>query len=99
MEALNEELANKTANNYACSNCWGDLEIMPDLRENGMYFVTCQKCKEETKGYVTKYFVHKQRVNSEFELRDATRLLQKLEILPNPRKGMTRENLIKQLGY
>jgi predicted amidophosphoribosyltransferase len=99
MEALNQELATKTVKNYCCSNCWGELEIAPDLRENGMYFVICPKCQEETKGYVTKYFANQRRNESEFEKRDAVRLLQKLDILPNPRKNMTREDLLKQLGY
>ena len=99
MDSLNAELARKTVKNYCCSNCWGDLETTPDLRQNDMYFVICQKCQDETKGYVTKYFANQRRNESEFEKRDATRLLQKLDILPNPRKGMTREDLLKQMGY
>jgi type IV secretory pathway VirB4 component len=99
MEALTSEIARKTVKNYCCSNCWGDLEITTDMRENDMYFVICQKCQDETKGYVTKYFANQRRNQSEFEKRDVTRLLQKLEIIPNPRKGMTREDMIKELGY
>ncbi len=96
MEALNAELARKTIKNYACSNCWGDLELAPDLRENGMYFVVCQKCKEETKGYVTKYFVRTRRAASEFEARDVKKLLQKINA-PTARK--TDSQLMKELGF
>jgi hypothetical protein len=99
MEALTAELAEKTVKNYACSNCWGDLEFTPDMRENDMYFVICKKCQDETKGYVTKYFINQRRNESEFEKRDVIRLLHKLDILPNPRKGMTEKDLLNQLGY
>lgn len=99
MEALNAELARITVKKYACSNCWGDLEVTPDLRENDMYFVVCQRCGDETKGYVTKFFVERRRGESEFEKMDVTKLLQKINVIENPRKGMTRDDLLKQLGY
>ena len=98
MEALDADLARKTVKNYACSNCWGDLEITPDMRENGMYFVVCQKCQDETKGYVTKYFVAKQRTASEFEKRDAVRMLQDIGVLP-PREKKPAGAMLKELGF
>lgn len=99
MEALNEALARKTVKFYACSNCWGELEILPDLRESGMYFVTCKKCGDETKGYVTQHFVNRRRGESEFEERDARKLLVKVGILPNPLEGRTKADLLKELGF
>jgi hypothetical protein len=100
MEALTAELAEKTVKNYACSNCWGDLELTPDMRENDMYFVICKKCQDETKGYVTKWFVHKRRVESEFEARDVTRLLRKAGIISDPRPlPKSRELNLKELGF
>lgn len=97
MEALNAELARKTVNRYACSNCWGDLELAPDLRENGMYFVTCKKCKEETKGYVSQYFVNTRRTASEFEKRDVTRMLKSIGVIASPKKSTN--ELMKELGF
>lgn len=99
MESMDAELARKTVKDYCCSNCWGDLELTPDLRGNGLYFAVCSKCKDETKGYVTRYFANRRRTESEFELRDATRLLQEIGIMPNPNAGKTREQLLKELGF
>lgn len=97
MEALNADLARKTVKFYACSNCWSDLEILPDMREKGMYFVTCVKCKEETRGYVTKYFVSTRRDASEFEKRDVTRLLKKVGVLPKEERS--KKEIMHELGY
>ena len=99
MESLDAELARKTVKHYACSNCWGDLEIRPDITKPEMYFVVCQKCGDETKGYVTKYFVNRRRGESEFEKRDVNKLLIKTGIIPNPLEGMTREDIKKSLGF
>jgi DNA-directed RNA polymerase subunit RPC12/RpoP len=98
MEALNLELAHKTVKNYVCSNCWGELEILFDLRENDMYFVTCKRCKDETNGYVTQYFANKERSNSEFAKRDVTRLLQNMGIIEKPARKSVNE-LKTELGY
>lgn len=98
MESLNEELARKTVNCFACSNCWGELELTPDLRENGMYFVVCRSCKDETRGYVTQYFVNRRRSDSEFEKRDVTILLRTLGILERPPRKSVEQNL-KELGF
>lgn len=99
MESMNAELAEKTVKDFCCSNCWGELELAPDLRGNGLYFVTCQKCKEETKGYVTKYFANRRRIESEFEAREAIRVLRKMGVLPDPNKGKSRAELLKEIGF
>lgn len=99
MESLNETLARKTVKRYACSSCWGELEMTPDLRANGMFFVICKRCRDETKGYVTQYYVNRRRGESEFEQRDVVRLLQKIDIIPDPLKGKTRDDLLKELGF
>jgi hypothetical protein len=84
MEALPEQLARKTVKRYACSICWGELEMRPAIHlENGFYFVVCKKCQDETRGYVTQYFVNRRRGESEFEKRDALNLLRKLHIIPD----------------
>jgi len=105
MESLNDEMARKTVKRYACSNCWGDLKIIPDITKQEMYFVICETCLDETKGYVTKYFVNRRRGVSEFEKRDVTRLLQKLSLLPSPvrtplKDGETRVMAnLRELGF
>lgn len=100
MDALNETMARKTVKRYACSLCWGELEMRSAIHlENGFYFVVCKKCQDETRGYVTQYFVNRRRGESEFEKGDVTRLLIKLGFAENPLKGKTRADLLKELGF
>jgi predicted amidophosphoribosyltransferase len=97
MEALDRELARKTVKNYCCSNCWGELEILPDLRENGMYFVTCRRCGEQTKGYVSQYYANTRRSESGFEKMDVTRMLRKCGILKAEVKTVGAN--LRELGF
>lgn len=100
MEALNESLARKTVKRYACSICWGELEMFPAMdKDNGFYYVTCKKCQEETRGYVTQYYVNRRRGESEFEKVNVTTLLRKLGYIDNPLKGKSRAEIMKNLGY
>lgn len=63
------------------------------------FVVICKKCGDETKGYVTQYYVNRRRAESEFEEVSARHLLQKLEIIPNPHAGKSTEQLLKELGF
>ena len=98
MESFPLDFAVKTRKRYACSICWGELEIIPDLSDVTRYFVTCKRCKEETRGYVTQYFVERRRGESFGEEFEATQLLQKLGIVPKPDYG-TVDEIIKSLGF
>jgi DNA-directed RNA polymerase subunit RPC12/RpoP len=97
MEAFDRELARKTVKNYACSNCWGELELRPDLREADKYFVVCKKCQDDTRGYVTQYFVNTRRSASEFEKRDVTRLLQSIGVIQKPQR--TQAEIMNSMGF
>lgn len=100
MEPLNEALARKTVKRYACSICWGELELRPAIHlDNGWYFVVCKKCQDETRGYVTQFFVNRRRGESEFEKVNVTHLMQKLGLIENPLKGKNQKELIKELGF
>lgn len=100
MEPLNEQLARKTVKRYACSICWGELELRPAIHlENGWYFVVCKKCQDETRGYVTQYFVDHRRSDSVGEKMSVDHLLVKLKIIPNPLEGMNKKDIIKSLGF
>jgi len=100
MDALNEQLARKTIKRYACSICWGELELRPAIHlEGNFYFVVCKKCQDDTRGYVTQYFVNRRRGESEFEKLNVTILMRRLGYLDNPLKGVSRESIIKSLGY
>jgi hypothetical protein len=99
MESFDLVFAHKTRKRYACSNCWGELELVPDLSQSDKYFVTCKKCKDETRGYVSQYFVNRRRGESEFDKLNVTHLLTKLGILENPLKGVSRDAILKSLGF
>jgi hypothetical protein len=100
MEPLNETLALKTVKRYACSNCWGDLEMRPAIHlPNGWYYVVCHKCQDDTKGYVTQYFVNRRRAESEFEKVNVVHLMRKLGYIENPLKGMSRAEILKSIGF
>ncbi len=98
MESFDSVLAHKTVKRYVCSNCWGELEIVPDMTKQERYFVICKKCQDDTKGYVTKYYANRRRNESAFEERDVTRLLQKTGILPKPNYGSIPQ-MLNDLGF
>ena len=96
MQALDFLLARKTVKFYACSNCWGDLEMIP---EGEGYQVLCKKCGPETKGYVTQHYITRRRAESEFEEVNVAHMLMKSDVIENPHKGKTTEQLLKELGF
>ncbi len=98
MEALNFTLARKTVKRYRCSQCWGELEMLPDLTGKAdFFFVTCKKCKDETKGYVSEAFVQRRQSESEFEKREVTRMLKKIEVLPKEER--TAAQMLSEMGF
>lgn len=96
MQTLDEMLARKTVKFYACSNCWGELEMIPDC--DG-YKVLCRKCGDETKGYVTQHYVNRRRSESAFEEVNTSHMLIKIGVLDNPLAGKTTSELLKELGF
>lgn len=96
MQSLNFELARKTVKRYACSNCWGELEMIP---EGEGWQVLCKKCGTETKGYVTQNYVNRRRAESDFEEVNVTHMLKKVGVLENPHAGKSTEQLLKELGF
>lgn len=99
MEALPLHLAAKTTKRYACSNCWGELEIVyNDFLPAGSVYVLCKRCQDETKGYVSQYFVNRRRGESEFEKVNVTQLLRTIGVLEKPNLG-SRDDIMKRLGF
>jgi hypothetical protein len=96
MQILDEAYARKTVKFYACSNCWGELEMVP--AGNG-YSVLCKKCGAETKGYVTQRYVNRRRAESEFEEVNAVHMLTHAGVLENPLAGKSTSELLKELGF
>ena len=98
MESFDLIFATKTRKRYVCSVCWGELELVRDPRDVTRYFVLCKRCKDETRGYVTQYFVNRRRGESEGEKRDVVRLLQTAGIIQKPPRKSVEQNL-KELGF
>ena len=98
MESFDLIFAHKTRKSYACSVCWGELELVPDQSDNTKWFVLCKRCKEETRGYVTKYFVNRRRGESVGEEFQVTKMLQKIGVLEKPNFGSVFE-IMKSLGF
>lgn len=98
MESFDLVFATMTVNKYVCATCWGDLETVRDPRDVTKHFVLCRKCKEETRGYVTKYFANRRRSESEGEKIEATKLLRSIGVLPKPEKKSI-EELKNSLGF
>ena len=98
MESFDLIFAHKTRKRYACSTCWGDLELVPDPANENRWFVLCKRCKDETRGYVTQYFVNRRRSESCGEEFEVTKLLQNKGILEKPDFGSVDE-IIKSLGF
>lgn len=98
MESLDLVYAHQTVKKYVCSACWGDLEVVCDPRDINKFFVLCQKCKEETRGYVTKFYAERRRSDSIGEKIEATKLLRSIGVLEKP-APKSKEQLIHELGF
>jgi len=99
MESFDLIFATKTKKRYACSVCWGDLEVKPDPTDRIKYFVLCVKCGDETRGYVSQYFVNKRRGESNGEKVNVTRWMMKAGIIENPLDGKSNQEILEELGF
>jgi hypothetical protein len=98
MDAMPFELASLTSRRYLCSACWGKL-LPPAPAEGGGFVVLCETCGDETKGYVSQFYVDHRRGESVGEEREVKQMLVKMGILPDPLAGKSKETLLKELGY
>jgi len=96
-ELLDDTLAEITIRDYVCSNCWGHLLMFQSIE--GQWRVECHRCRENTRGYVTKYYAQKRLGDSLGELIDIRPMLQDLGIVQNPHKDKTVEELLTELGF
>jgi hypothetical protein len=71
------------------------LKFAPDRK----YFVECFRCGIETPGYVTRYYVEKARSEDISDGMEVKQLLKDLEVVPDPLKDKTTDELISDLGF
>lgn len=69
VEPMNYRMMLTTKSRMNCSNCWGHGWIIVDVKvedEDGntqeMHRVLCANCLEETRGYVSTYYIGKARI-------------------------------------
>jgi hypothetical protein len=80
---------------YACSNCWSHLVSYPFAADRTR--VLCGRCGQETRGYVSKYYVEKRLQNSLGEKIDAAYALR--DVIPSVHKGKPENQLLNELGF
>jgi hypothetical protein len=97
LEPLDDRMKELTIRDYVCSNCWGDL--IPQFADNRLWLVVCNSCREETKGYVTRYYAENRRSESHGEHSETRLLLQSMGIIPNEHSGKSEEELLRELGF
>ncbi len=97
MELLNDHWTGITLRDYLCSNCWGHLLAFP--LEGQLSLVVCHRCGDETKGYVTKYFVDGRRSESHGERHEAKQMLEDMGIIQREHSGKSADELIKEMGF
>jgi len=98
-QKLEEIEARKFINRYACSTCWGELVAERIPGERYMANVHCGKSDCTGAGFVTKHYVEKRRTQDHFDHMEAERNLGEVLGIPNPLKGKTADELIKELGF
>lgn len=89
--------AELTIRDYVCSNCWGQLQRWPTNGSN--WLVQCIRCREQTNGFVTRYFAESRRSDSIGEARDVRLLLQEMGIIANEHDGKSAKDLLKEMGF
>ena len=89
-------LAINTVDNYLCSNCWGSLTRIPD-KGSGHWQVQCRSCQEQTRGFVSKYYVEKRRQDDHFAGMDVTRMLVDIGVMTRAKKS--EGQIMTELGF
>lgn len=90
-------LADIMIRDYVCSNCWGSLVALPQPGSRDM-IVVCRRCGDQTRGFVTKYFVNERRQQDHFDGLEVKRLLQSLGIISSPPKKSV-DQILEELGF
>lgn len=90
-------LSETTVRDYVCSVCWGHLirrryDLLHDIVECGVY-------GNLHAGYVTKFWVDRQRQADQHNSADAKYMLRTIGIIRNENAGKTEDQLLNELGF
>lgn len=94
--AMSANLADKTIRDYVCSICWGNLRGEPQ-HGTPNWVVCCSKC-DETRGFVSKFYVDERRQQDHFDAYEVNRLLQDLGIIDRPPQK-PEDQILDELGF
>lgn len=98
-EVLEEIDAARFIQKYACSTCWGNLVADSINGERYLKTVHCGNVNCTGAGFVTKHYVEKRRTQDHFDHFEAERNLRVALNLPDPMKGKTTEEILKEIGF
>lgn len=94
-EQLGQTQAIVTVRDYCCAACWGDLEKVGV--GGGDYIVRC-RADHSHAGFVTRYWVDKQRQADYGNIIDALYTLRQVGIVKRPPRKSS-EQILAELGY
>jgi hypothetical protein len=94
MEMQSYLQAQETVRKYVCATCYGHLLAYP--KDDGVV-VLCAKCKEDTKGYVTKRYAQRRQQESLAEKLEARQVLK--DGISSPHAGKNEAQLLQELGF
>lgn len=90
-------LSETTVRDYVCSVCWGHLirrryDLTSDIVECGVYGPLHS-------GYVTKFWVERQRQADQNNSAEAKDMLRTIGIIRNEHEGKSEKQLLDELGF
>jgi hypothetical protein len=95
-EQLSHALTEATMRDCLCAACWGPLVKRPGPGRD--WLVSCASDADHA-GFVTKHWVARQRDADAVNSIDAGRMLRKVGVIPDPNKGKTEADLLREMGY
>jgi len=108
VEPMTYEMMLRTEARMNCSNCWGhgfiSKKVEVENEETGekeiLYRLTCAYCKEETRGYVSSYYIGWARQEDYLRYGQVVRTIPEiLGMEPREMKLKTENVLLHELGF
>jgi len=94
-EPMDDTQADRTVKFYACSACWGYLIKFP--APNRQWYVKCQVCGDNTRGYVKRSYVDRRLAESKAEAHEAREALR--GAMPTLVTRRTQAETLAELGF
>lgn len=96
-ETIGKGLSELTVRDYVCAVCWGHLTRK--YQSADLDIVECAIHGIEHSGFVTKFWVEKQRQIDQENSVDAKHMLRTIGVIRSPHKGKSEKQLLEELGF